>query len=300
MSNDVSKRMTNQRIDTMFRAIFQELKARGGQAKPKDLFAAVEPKLDLTPYEQERTSSGVRRWISHLRFYSIDFVKAGFLIKSGGYWSLTPEGEKLLESAPGGLFKAAQQGYAKYKRARKEIEPSEQLEQDEQELVERQAIYDQAKEDADQEIEQHINGLSAYEFQDLVAELLRAMGYHVSRVAPRGPDGGIDVVAYKDPLGTTTPRILVQVKHREQKVHVKEVREMDALLRKEGDVGLIVSSGGFTSEAEREIRSSHRHIETMDFDRLLALWQEHYDRIREEGKALLPLAKVYFLAPAQA
>ena len=64
----------------------------------------------------------------------------------------------------------------------------------------------------------------------------------------------MDVVAYNDPLGTVAPRIRVQVKHRHQKVTVKEVRELEAILRKEGDIGLIVSRSGFTADAEREIR----------------------------------------------
>jgi predicted Mrr-cat superfamily restriction endonuclease len=40
---------------------------------------------------------------------------------------------------------------------------------------------------------------------------------------------------------------MVQVKHRDQKVAAKDVRELEGLLRKEGDIGLIVSSAGFTS-----------------------------------------------------
>lgn len=72
---------------------------------------------------------------------------------------------------------------------------------------------------------------------------------------------------------------------------------MDGLLRKEGDVGLIVSSGGFTSEAEREVQSSLKHIELMDMDRLIRLWERHYDHVREAGKVLLHLSKLYFLAP---
>jgi len=37
----------------------------------------------------------------------------------------------------------------------------------------------------------------------------------------------------------------------------------------------------------------------MDLDRLVSLWQEHYERISEAGKTLLPLVKVHFLAPAE-
>jgi restriction system protein len=149
------------------------------------------------------------------------------------------------------------------------------------------------------EINEHIDGLGPYDFQKLVAELLRAMDYFVPYLAPPGRDGGVDIVAYKDPLGTVAPRINVQVKHRDQKVDVKTVRELEGLLRREGDIGLIVSSGGFTKDVEIEIRHSNKHIETMDLDRLVSLWQQHYEKISETGKALLPLVKVYFLAPAE-
>lgn len=74
---------------------------------------------------------------------------------------------------------------------------------------------------------------------------------------------------------------------------------MEALLRKEGDIGLIVSSAGFTSETEKEVRSSTRHIETMDLERVITLWEQHYGKVREQGKALLPLAKLYFLTPTE-
>jgi len=253
------------RVDEMLRVIFRELKAMGGQAKAKDVLAAAEPKLNLSDYERERTRSGGPRWRTHVRFYSIDCVKAGFLRKTGGQWVLSAEGEKALKLPPGEMIRAAQREYQAWKRAREEATPVIEPEEAE-DVAERQAVYEQAKEAAADEIEEHINKLGAYDFQKLVAELLKGMGYFIPHVAPPGPDGGIDVVAYKDPLGTTTPRIKVQVKHRDQKVNVKDVREMEALLRKEGDIGLIVSSGGFTSDAEREIRSSTKHIETMDFE----------------------------------
>lgn len=286
------------RIDEMVRVVFQKLKAMGGQAKVKDLLAAAEPKLNLTPYEKEKTRTGSLRWDTHIRFYTIDCVKAGFLVKGEGIWKLTPKGDDALKLPTGQLIRTAQREYRAWKKARDdEAGPSDtEVTEDE---AERQAIYEQAKEAARSEIDEHIDKLGAYDFQKLAAELLKAMGYFVPHVAPPGPDGGVDIVAYKDPLGTVAPRIRVQVKHRGQKVSVKEVREVEGLLRKEGDIGLIVSSGGFTSEAEREIRSSTKHIETMDLDRLVSLWQQHYEKLSEPGKALLPLVRVHFLAPTE-
>lgn len=50
-------------------------------------------------------------------------------------------------------------------------------------------------------IRKFIVSKSPYEFQDMVAALLRAMGYHRPFIAPTGKDGGIDITAYLDPLG---------------------------------------------------------------------------------------------------
>ncbi len=63
------------------------------------------------------------------------------------------------------------------------------------------------KEQAWSEIDQYLRGLNPYEFQEIVAALLRAMGHHISWIAPPGTDGGIDILAASDPLGTRPPRI---------------------------------------------------------------------------------------------
>jgi restriction system protein len=231
--------------------------------------------------------------------------RAGYLQSDSGYWNLTPEGEKALSLPKGQLVRSANESYRSWRSSMPSPDaPEPQEAQDERpsvepEAAERLTLYQEAVETAGTEIETHILKLGPYEYQDLVAELLLAMGYYVPLVAQPGPDGGVDVVAYKDPLGMSAPRLKVQVKHRERKVDAKDVRELEGVLRKEGDIGLIVSSSGFTTEAVREIRSSNKHIETLDLDRLVALWQENYPRISEAGRRLLPLAIVHFLAPKE-
>ena len=198
---------------------------------------------------------------------------------------MTEQGEKALSLPPDEFVRIAR---AKYAESRDTQTLSASAPRDDDDLLEdadtddiaRQTTYEQAKDRAREQIESAVFDLDAYEFQKLVAELLRAMSYHVPFVAPPGPDGGIDIIAYKDPLGTTTPRIRAQIKHRAtNKVNVAEVRALEGVLRKEGDMGLIVSSGGFTADAEREIQVSSKHIEAMDLDRVISLWQQHYDLI---------------------
>ena len=55
------------------------------------------------------------------------------------------------------------------------------------------------------------NNLSAKQFEQFMAALLRSMGYF-ARVTPYGGDGGIDIIAHKDELGFQPPVIKVQCK----------------------------------------------------------------------------------------
>ncbi len=106
------------------------------------------------------------------------------------------------------------------------------------------------------------------------------------------------LIAYRDPLGTISPRIKVQVKHRESPTSVHEIRQLMGLLQKDGDVGIFISTGGFTPDARSTAQSSHVHVELIDLTRFLDLWQEFYHKLTDEDKSRLPLLPVYFLAPS--
>lgn len=125
------------------------------------------------------------------------------------------------------------------------------------------------------------------------------MGYYTPFVAPKGKDGGIDVIAYRDPLGTVSPRIKVQIKHRpDMPASVQEIRQLMGLLQKDGDVGIVVSSGGFSADAKVTARGAHVHVELIDLDRFIALWQDFYPKLTDEDKSLLPLMPLYFYSPS--
>lgn len=91
--------------------------------------------------------------------------------------------------------------------------------------------------------------------------------------------------------------IKVQIKHREVSASAQEIRKLMSLLQKDGDVGMFVSSGSFTLDAKNTARSSHVHVELIDLDRLITLWQEFYLKLFDEDKAHLPLMPIYFYAP---
>ena len=166
--------------------------------------------------------------------------------------------------------------------------------------AERSFVFEKAESDARIEIEEFVRGLGPYPFQDLVAALLRGMGYSTPFIAPNGPDGGTDILAYPDPIGAKTPHIRVQVKHRSssnQKATREEIAALRGIIRQDREIGLFVSTAGFTSEASREARQGSTHIELMDLGGLLEKWTAFYDRISEDDKGHLRLRRLLFLAP---
>lgn len=285
----------HERIGEYMHQALLVLKEHGGSLQSKEVMRVLSERLRLNEYELARyEKSGYVRWESVLHFYSIGLKKAGWLRKQKGYWVITPEGEEAVKLLPLDLYNKANVAYAEWRKANpKESEPEESLEPTE--ITANSITLEQAESNATAGIEAYIRNLNAYEFQDLVAALLRAMGFHIPFVAPKGKDGGVDIVAYKDPLGAQPPRIKVQVKHRQEKCGPQTVRELLGVIRKEGEVGLIVSSGGFTTDAIVEMQKSPVHIEAIDLSNLISLWQEHYGKLDEEDKKLLPLRSIAFL-----
>jgi restriction system protein len=260
----------------------------------------ADERFESTYYD---SSPNVRRYGKIVRFSTIGPVKAGWMIKETGQWSLTDDGRKAYEefSDPEAFYLESKRLYRVWKKAqpKKEVvDDTDEVDEDEvDEEAEVSATLEEAEEIAWAEIRSYLVTMPPYEFQALVGSLLRAMGYYVLWISPPGADRGIDLVAHNDPLGTTSPRILVQVKRQgDTKIAVDGLRSFLAVLGDQ-DVGIYISAGGFTSEAEREARSQEkRRVTLIDLNRLVALWVEHFDDLDDEDRQRLPLKPVYYLS----
>jgi len=279
-------------------ATFEILKNADGNLPSKEVMNQIPEKVNLTDWEKERyEKTGYIRWQSILHFYTIDCSKAGYLRKQKGIWYLTEEGEGAMSLGAVALLKTASQKYRKWDKKRKaenEVEPEEEFPEEKIQ----QATIEQLEVNAIEGIKEYLKDLNPYEFQDLVAALLRSMGYFTPFISPKGKDGGIDIIAFQDPLGANAPRIKVQVKHRpDVAIPVDEIRGLLGLLNKEGDIGLFVTSGRFTTDSQRFARDSHIHVKLIDGDTFIGLWKDFYSKLSDEEKNLLPLQPIYFLGP---
>ena len=200
----MSEKKPTRQAEIVFAAM-KAIEANGGEMRISDIYATLASSFPLTDYEKEETKSGVIRWKAYLNFYSIEVGKVGYLVKKSGIWHLTEEGAKALAAGAGEFFADF---HGKFSKIQKEHAVS---------VIEENADQpddlDMLQGQASKGIREYIIKKNPYEFQDLVAALLRAMGYYTPFIAPKGKDGGVDIIAYRDPLGTTAPQLKVQVKH---------------------------------------------------------------------------------------
>jgi len=163
-----------------------------------------------------------------------------------------------------------------------EIEPMDTL---------RQEFVDKAHEF----IKDRILKLDWEDMQDLIAAILRSLGYR-TRVSPKGSDQGKDIVASPDGLGLSSPRIKAEVKHRpKQPMGAPEIRSFIGGLRGD-DRGLYVSTGGFTMEATYEAARASVPVTLITLDDVASLLVQHYDKLDTDGQALIPLVRVFWPA----
>ena len=283
---------------TMFAAL-TILSKNGGSMPIRVLMQEIEKSVELSEWEKEiLENTGNIRWQSNMHFTSVDYVRAGFLIKKKGTWTITPEGEDALKLGPEKLRDLAWQRYNAWYRSKEptsEVKPVEHPEEDNDPAKETMIELETLEERAANGIREYLKSKNPYEFQDLVASLLKAMGYYIQSVAPRGKDGGIDIVAYTDPLGAKTPRIKVQVKHKpDTATGAADVRALLGIL-KAGDIALFVTSGTYSTEAKHAASSGDKFIRLIDGDEFIEMWQEYYDKMSDEDKNMLPLKRIAFL-----
>ncbi len=286
---------TQRRYGELSRAVLEILEQAPDGLSAADTLERVARQVPPTPFEEGDWPNfpGVRRYEKVVRFATIAPVKAGWLTKSAGTWTVTPAGRQALatHSDPANFYREAFRLYNEWKKGRPEgLSPAEM------DIPTESAVsLDEAREAAWADVKTHLATLPPYDFQELVAALLRAMDYHVAWIAPPGADGGMDILAFGDPLGAVGPRIKVQVKRQEARIGTEGLHSFKGILGQD-DIGIFVCTGGFSGPAEAEARrETTRRLTLIDLEGLYRLWIEHQGKVPEQHRRLLPLTPVYYL-----
>ena len=283
-----NKSKNKQLIIRLIYNLLQLLNENGGELRSSEVESKMAERLSFDEWESQPYASGGVRWISYMHFYSIDCVKAGYIVKNKGTWYLTDDGRDAIEKMDADqIYTAAHMAYLEWDKNRNKFTGKELHENDST------SFFDDIKAKADSDLMGYISNRSPWEFQDMVAALFRAMGYYTPFIAPKGKDGGVDVIAYGDPLGATRPILKVQVKHfsTSNPVAVDVIRSIVAVAN--GDVPIVVTSGRFTEDAKNEARRNN--VRLIDGAEFTSLWIEYYPKMNEDDKARMPIEPIYFI-----
>ena len=296
--------ITRRRTGEFLRELFNILMLAPDGLRASDAIKTLVGRFTLSAFEADSYESGGQRFDKTVRFATVDCVKAGWLVKDKGIWTVTDEGRKAHAELtdPEAFYRRAVKLYNEWRAAQPDAEPAPAAADadalDADSTAKAVSItFEKAEEQAWDEISQYLRNMPPFDFQDLVADLLRAMGYYVSWVSPPGKDGGLDILAQADALGTRLPRIKVQVKRQQPAVSVDGLRSFMALLG-DDDVGLFACTGGFTKDATTEARTQEkRRITLIGLETLFDLWVEHYSKLTDQARRRLPLRPIQFLSP---
>lgn len=140
-----------------------------------------------------------------------------------------------------------------------------------------------------------VENFSGHKMTHLVAEILEALGF-ICEVSPAGPDGGVDIIAGRGPLGLDAPTLIVEVKSEPTPIDVKVFRGLhSAMTQHRADQGLLVAWGGVKSSVMREFARDRTSLRIWDAETLLDKFFKTYDELSSATKAAPPLKQVWVL-----
>lgn len=141
-------------------------------------------------------------------------------------------------------------------------------------------------------VEGILRGMEPEQFENLVAGVLRAMGYHAD-VTQLSGDGGVDVLASRDPLRLQPPTIKVQVKRTTTSIGGPAVQALIGTLAPGGsELALFVTLGNYSNDAIH-IARTRQDVRLLTGAQFIDLVFEYYEKLDAEWKRLLPLRLVH-------
>ncbi|MCS6801298.1 MAG: restriction endonuclease [Chloroflexota bacterium] len=247
----------------------------------------------LTPAERAAllSSGKERRFDYQVRWARTHLSKALLLeAPTRGVYRITERGRAVLRENPGRIDFAFLNQFPEYRKFRRSTSKNRPhavirdraaalppLEESPEEALARS--YQALREARIAEIVERLQEVSSARFEQILVDLLLALGYRGSRsesgrAIGRSNDGGVDGVIDEDRLGLDT--ISVQAKRWQGAVPVDAVRSFaGALMAHRATKGIFITTSDFTKEARSYVDKIDKRIALIDGKQLAGLMFDH-------------------------
>lgn len=151
---------------------------------------------------------------------------------------------------------------------------------------------DEANKQAREKLLKHIKTMKPYDFENLVSQLLLALGFEEVEVTSRSNDGGIDVRGTLVVGEVIRTRLAVQVKRWKNNVQAPVIQQVRGSLGTH-EQGLIITTSDFSKGAREEAtRANATPVGLMDGEQLVDLLIQN-----EIGITMTPLQLIQLYTP---
>jgi restriction system protein len=279
--------------------VLRVLDAAGPEIHHRDCALSTAEAIGLTEEQRDATlPSGNQTYLHNRVGWAAWYMQQAGLVEKvrRGYWRITEEGRRLLATKPVAVNNSTLAQYPQFvERMRRkpdgneeadatggrieaaptesaepnEITPDEQIEQ----------AYAQLNRTLASDLRDQMARMDPFRFEQLVVDLLFAMGYGGSReeaasVTRKTNDEGIDGIINEDRLGLDV--IYIQAKRWQSTVGRIELQNfVGALAGKQAHKGIFITTSGFNQNAVTYARAVPQKVILIDGPRLAELMIEH-------------------------
>lgn len=280
-------------FQTLMRPLLEEY-AAGGEQRIADVRAVLATRLGLTEDElAERLPSGLARTFDNRVGWAATYLyRVGLLARPRrSVYTITERGREVLAANPERVDLAVLSEFPEFAEFRKasgarrarggtSVATLEEVVTERATPEERiDAAYQELRQALIAEVRDRISAMSSTAFEDLVLDVLHAMGYGDGTESSRlrtgaSGDAGIDGVIREDRLGLDV--VYVQAKRWEATVGRPVVQGfVGALQGARASKGIIFTASAFSGEAQEYAASVSPRVVLVDGERLAALMIDH-------------------------
>lgn len=257
-----------------FWPVIEALKKLGGSARPAEVREEIAAKLGISDTAQGETlQSGFPRFDNQVAWARFYLVKAGIIDSSSrGVWTLTEKGRALARLSHQEALEMFKSVHAQFHVDRGVDETPEA---EEAEAAPPQDAASPTAANYRQQILEVLRALPPSGFERFSQRLLRESGFQEVTVTGRSGDGGIDGLGILQVNPLVSFKVLFQCKRYAGPVTPSQVRDFRGAMQGRADKGIIITTGGFTSEAKKEaVRDGVPPIELVDGEKLVTMLEE--------------------------
>lgn len=258
-----------------FSPVIEALKELGGSGRPSEVCDLIAQRIKVSEAERNAVNKGgqskYENRVHWARFY---LAKAGYVDASTrGVWSLTEKGqatEKMSAEQAMAIFSTLQSQFIK-NRAEADVEDMPATVEESVAPSPTTASSDNNYRERTLYILQH---LPPQGFERLCQRLLREAGFEQVIVTGRSGDGGIDGQGLLQLNPFVSFKVLFQCKRYAGSVGAGQVRDFRGAMQGRADKGIILTTGTFTTDAQKEaLRDGVPPIELVTGEKLLDMFE---------------------------